>query len=465
MKKMKKRRNQRGVALILVLGSIAIMTVMLTEFQDEATSELSAALADRDALKAEYLAKSGVSLGRLLISAEPIIRQGLSFFSLALGTKPAQIPVWEFSDRILGAFNDKEGTEAFAILTGTDLAKGKNLGLEGGRFEVNIVDEDSKLNINMASRGDPFTQNRVAQQLLALMAGDRYNPMFEQRDRDDNFTDRAAVCGAIIDWADSDEDANACDPRTAAPTSRATEDISYQLLKRPYFRKNAAYDSLDELHLIRGVSDDFWATFIDPEPNKPQKRVVTVWGQGAVNVNTANAMTLWAVVCANAVPTTKLCVDPMETQKFIMVLTLMKGFLGGVPLFGQGSDFLRVVQGKGAGPVGMFLKMLQLEPVVFLSELEANKMLTAESKVFSIYASGHVPGYQRKTHVRLHTVVDFRGAPAPGAAPAPTDPTKPAPRPPAPVAGTVTTQPGQLDPLSAALAPNPGGTIVYYRTE
>ena len=63
--------------------------------------------------------------------------------------------------------------------------------------------------------------------------------------KNDGFTDRAAVCGAIIDWADADEDMNACDPNTAAPTSRATEDISYQLLKKPYFRKNAAYDSLD----------------------------------------------------------------------------------------------------------------------------------------------------------------------------------------------------------------------------
>jgi general secretion pathway protein K len=463
----KKRRSRRGVALILVLGSIAIMTVMLTEFQDEATSELSAALSERDALKAEYLAKSGVNLGRLLISAEPVIRQGLSFFSMALGQKPAQIPVWEFSDRILGAFNDKEGTAAFATLTGTDLAKGKNLGIEGGRFVVDIVDEDSKLNVNMASRGDPFTQNRVAQQLLAMMAGDRYNPMFEQRDRDDNFTDRTAICGAIIDWADSDEDMNACDPRTAAPTSRATEDISYQLLKKPYFRKNAAYDSLDELHLIRGISDDFWATFIDPEPNKPQKRVVTVWGQGAVNVNTANAMTLWAVVCANAVPTTKLCIDPMETQKFIMVLTLIKGFLGGVPLFGQGSDFIKVMQGQGSGPVGMFLKLLQLEPVVFMSALDANKMLTAESKVFSVYVTGEVPGYQRKTRVRLHTVVDFRGAPAPANAPVATDPTKQPAKPATPPSGTLapgaTGQP--TDALSAALAPNPGGTIVYYRME
>ena len=39
----RERRNRRGVALVLVLGSIAIMTIMLTEFQDEATGEESLA--------------------------------------------------------------------------------------------------------------------------------------------------------------------------------------------------------------------------------------------------------------------------------------------------------------------------------------------------------------------------------------------------------------------------------------
>ena len=50
--------------------------------------------------------------------------------------------------------------------------------------------------------------------------------------------------------------------------------------------------------MVRGVSEDFWSTFIDPDPSNPKKRVVTVWGQGAVNVNTANAQTLLGVVCA-----------------------------------------------------------------------------------------------------------------------------------------------------------------------
>ena len=40
---------------------------------------------------------------------------------------------------------------------------------------------------------------------------------------------------------------------------------------------------------------------------------MTVWGQGAVNVNSANALTLYAVTCAGA-PTAELCIDPLQMQ-------------------------------------------------------------------------------------------------------------------------------------------------------
>jgi len=449
----------------MVLGAIAILTVMLTDFQDEASGELSAALADRDALKAEYLAKSGINLARLLLASEPTIRQGISL--LFIGRTPPQVPVWEFSDRILGAFNDKEGGTEFALLTNTDLTRGKNLGIEGGRFQVTIVDEDAKLNVNEASRGDAFTENRLAKQLLALMAGEQYSALFEKRDRDENFSDRAVVCGALVDWADPDENLFACDPRSAAPSSQASEDASYQLLKQPYFRKNAPYDSLEELHLVRGIGDDFWSTFVDPEPTKPKKRVMTVWGQGAVNVNTANAQTLWAVVCAGT-RTAKLCNDPIEAAKFLSGLTLVRTFTAGIPLFSTGAEFVKAMQGQGM--VGQMLKAMQLEPVVFESPAETGKTVTAESKIFSIYADGEVPGYQRKTRVRVHAVVDFRGAPPPGAAiglnPAGSA-SAGATTPPAPTAGATPGSAGRAvqDALQAVLAPNPGGTVIYYRME
>ena len=48
------------------------------------------------------------------------------------------------------------------------------------------------------------------------------------------------------------------------------------------------------------IAGGLWNTFVDPDPTDPHKRTMTVWGQGTVNVNTANAQTLLAIVCANA---------------------------------------------------------------------------------------------------------------------------------------------------------------------
>jgi general secretion pathway protein K len=465
-----KRRDKRGVALLLVITAIAIMTVMLTEFQDEASGDLAAAISDRDALKAEYLARSGINLSRLLIAAEPTIRKAMSILFMGMQGGPPQIPVWEYADRVLGAFNDKEGSEDFAALTGTDMTLGENLGIEGGKFEVTIVDEDAKINVNVAARSNTLSNNNLAKQLLGLMAGDQYSPMFENRDRDDQFTTRQDVCSAIIDWADLDEELFSCDQR-AAPSSQAVEDNSYHLLKDPYWRKNAAYDSLDELHLVRGVGDDYWATFVDPEPTKPRKRVMTVWGQGAVNVNTANAQTLLAIVCAGTGGKAKMCLDPLEAQKFLMLVTMLQGFTMGMPLFPTRDAFINTMQ--GGGMFGSVFTMLGIEKVVFDSKEMVKAAISTESKMFSIYSDGIVPGYQRKTRVRVHAVVDFRDAPAPGAAPMPT------------TTGTGQTGTGQFvvpgtaattgatgatgalgpDSIAGALAPNPGGTVIYYRTE
>jgi general secretion pathway protein K len=475
----KRRRDRRGVALILVLGAITVLTVMLTEFQDDTSSDLAAALADRDALKAEYLAKSGVELSRLLLAAEPTIQQAIKMspFGLFL-PRTMQIPIWEYADGVLGAFNDKDGTDAFQRLTGTDLSQGKNLGIEGGSFAVKIIDEDSKLNINLGASPDSIRQLRLATQLLTLTSGEQYRTMFEQRDRDDQFSDRATICGAIIDWADPDENMNPCDTRSDAPVSAGSEDAFYQMLKYPYWRKNAAYDSLDELHLVRGISDDFWATFVDPDPTNPRKRVMTVWGQTKVNVNSAAPQTLLALVCGYAV-NAKMCTDVLQAATFLQVVGLFQNMFAGFPVFLGADGFANVMQGKASpgSPIDMstIFKAVGLEPVSAFKP-GFKDALTVRSDVFSIYADGIVPGYQRKTRVRIHAVVDRRGTPAPtymqplgtqgtAATGMPGQMPTPAATATAGTPGTTATSGTQGSAIPWATQPDPGGTVVYYRQE
>src|SRR5581483_9162937 len=237
----------------------------------------AAATAARDGVQAEYHARSAINLTRLLIASEPTMRAGIAPLFMLMKKTPPQLPVWEYSDRILGAFNDKEASKDFGALSGLDPSMGKNLGLKNGHFEVTVVDEDAKINVNMGAANE-IAHIRLAKQLMGAMMPVQYNPLFEQRDSTGNYTDRLTVCSAIIDWADPDEQLYSCD-LTNAPSSNAVEDAYYQLLPvRPYRRKNAPYDSLEELHMVRGVSQDFWATFVDPDPTNPKKRIMTVWG-------------------------------------------------------------------------------------------------------------------------------------------------------------------------------------------
>jgi general secretion pathway protein K len=451
----------------MVLGAISVMVVMLAEFQDDASAEFAAAAAARDSVQAEYFARSAVNLSRLLVAAEPTMRSAIAPLFMLMKRAPPQLPVWQYADRILGAFNDKEAAQDFTGLSMLDLSQGKNLGLKGGRFEVVIVDEDSKINVNMGASNE-IAHIRLARELMGRMAPIQYDPLFSRRDATGNYNDRLTTCAALIDWADSDEQLYSCDI-TSAPSSNAVEDGQYQLLPRPYRRKNAPYDSLEELHMVRGITDDFWSTFVDPEPTDPAKREITVWGQGTVNVNTANAMTLYALVCSGAVPQTELCTDPNQMQLFVTGVVMAQGIAMGAPLFGSAGEFIATM--KGQGMLGPLLATLGLKPVKFSSESDFAKSISTESKVFSVYAVGVVKGYRRETRVRLHTVVDFRAAPSlSNLASAMTSAlTGSASGSSAPGAGAGTSASGSsaADPnaIAAALQPNVGGQVLFYHVE
>jgi general secretion pathway protein K len=454
-----RRADKRGVALVMTLGAITVLTVFLTELQDQTASELSAALSERDAVRAEYYARSAVNLSRLLIAIEPEIRKSIPM----LGGKIPQIPVWEFTDLVLGSFNDKAGAESFNNLINADAATGKNLGLTGGgHYELKIVDEDSKININTAAKGLVRTSDRLGSQLLGLFAPQSYNPMFEGRDADNQFSDRQTICGAMVDWADDDEDLYACDPRgTSTSASKGAEDNFYQTIGLGYRRKNAAYDSLEELRLVRGVSDDFWSTFIDPDPSDPHKRILTVWGQDKINLNTANPQTLLAIVCANA-PESELCNDPIQLMGFLQGVSLVRSFTQGAPIFQSANDFIKLME--GTGPMAPLLATLGVKPVKFKSKPEVRAMAGVASKMFSIYAEGVVPGFKRTTRVKIHAVVDFRSAAEIGdafslAAGAGGQQGGAA------AGGNQPAAQASPEQIAAVMSANPAGAIVYWRVE
>jgi general secretion pathway protein K len=446
-----RKGQRRGVALILVLGSLVVLMVFVTELQQTTSASVSAAIAERDAMRAEYAAKSAMNLSRLLISTEPMVRKAVDpLYRMALKAPAPQVPVWKFKDMVLGPFNCPAKADKFSTITGASLEQGKNLGASASCFDLVIVDEDAKINVNAAVSGDSGAKDRLGAQLLGLFGSPQYNELFETPDLDGQFSNQPVICGALSDWADYDEISYPCDP-----TQRSTEgaeDNFYQSVGLPYLRKNAPFDSLDELHLVRGVSDDFWANFVEPNPDDPGSRVLTVWGQGKINVNSANPQTILAVVCSGA-PEAPVCVDPEQMSAFLTALTLARELTQGAPLFKTPKSFVRAMAGKGKG-IGPLFSFFGLEPIEFKSPKQVEKAVSTESRVFSIYAEGIVTGRKRETRIRTHTVVDFRSANELGGQTSTDDETETPPS-------------NEITPEEAvkALASDPMGVIIYHRIE
>jgi general secretion pathway protein K len=194
----------------------------------------------------------------------------LSFFAVTLGVAARQKMV--LAQRLdqrgqLRWIAEAGARKAIALLKKSDVGLGVDFFKEiasqaarlspvsvgSGEFSLRITDEERKININTASP-------EVLKKLFTVILGGAES-------------DAEGLASSIVDWRDED----------SAPLAQGAENDYYAYLKFPYECKNAPFDFLDELLLVRGMS----ATIYDKVKN-----YLTVWGSGIVNVNTANAAVL-----------------------------------------------------------------------------------------------------------------------------------------------------------------------------
>ena len=160
------------------------------------------------------------------------------------------------------------------------------------------------------------------------------------------------LLGASIDWADADEQLFSCD-LTNAPSSNAVEDAWYQLLApSPTAARTRPTTRSRSCTWCAGSPTTSGPTFVDPEPTNPKKRVMTVWGQGAVNVNSANAAHALRGRRARARPRRSCASTRCRCRLFVMGVTMAQGITMGAPLFGSPKDFIATMEGQGMlGPL------------------------------------------------------------------------------------------------------------------
>ncbi len=129
---------------------------------------------------------------------------------------------------------------------------------KGGLYtRFGLMDEERKININKADFG---VLQRIFQLVLNLSEGEA-----------------SGLAYSVIDWRDSDNQLSA---------SSGAESSYYQSLKQPYNARNAEFEVLNEILLVKGINQDIF--------NKV-KDYVTIYGDGRVNINTASREVLLAL--------------------------------------------------------------------------------------------------------------------------------------------------------------------------
>ncbi|MBA3463497.1 MAG: general secretion pathway protein GspK [Deltaproteobacteria bacterium] len=240
----KRRRRQRGVALITVLIAIALTLVISNQFGTSTNIDMISAANYRDQMRAQFLARSASNLSELVIR----LQQRIDNIKELRG----MVQITDFADQVLLAFCGS--AEEVQAAVGFSSSDAKGLGADIGSCGIvgQITTEDDKINVNCAN-GTDATAATLKSALDALVFFPAYDPLFEEADAEGYRRDRAMQVSAMIDYIDS----NGLKNRDRG----TTEDYGYESLKDPYKPKNNYIDTVGELKLARGIDDRFWTLF------------------------------------------------------------------------------------------------------------------------------------------------------------------------------------------------------------
>lgn len=244
------RSVRSGSALILVLWSVALMAVLIGGFAFDSHVEGRITYYYRNRTKADYLAKSGIEVARMLMIKQAEVDD------MDEDEEPAEDDRW---------------FDAAKLLSQGQRVDGWVEPLGEGEIVLSIVPEDSRRNVNQLDEED---WERI------LDVGNVPEDLWPE------------IIESFADWVDSNNR-----PLT---DGAETEDY-YATLDPPYAAKNGPLDTVGELLLVKGFSRAvlFGGPLedIEDEQGAPWmlsgiEDLLTTYGSGKVNINAATQRVL-----------------------------------------------------------------------------------------------------------------------------------------------------------------------------
>lgn len=191
--------GQEGIALLLVLWMVILLTVIVGQFCYSMRTEVNITRNFRDRTKGYYLARAGLN-------------------------RAIQVLIYQHATGSSGSSADESKAEERGWRVNADIPA---VSFADGRFKLWINDERGKINLNEAD-----------QDLLTMMVNG-----FDIPDQQ-----RFTIVSSILDWRDNDDFIH----------SNGAENDYYQSLADPYKCRNGPFRTTNELLLVKGVTKELW---------------------------------------------------------------------------------------------------------------------------------------------------------------------------------------------------------------
>jgi type II secretory pathway component PulK len=244
------KRSGRGVALIVVMIAVFVLSVLAGAFAYSMKVETKLATNANNDADLDWIGRSGVEYARWILAQEKCPYDSLN-------QKWAGGP---------GAACETNGPLAEAVLT--------DFHVGNGVFSLKITDLERKINVNTADAP-------TLEQVMRVIGADA--------------DQSASIVDSIRDWVDPDDNTHV----------NGAESDFYQGLTPPYVAKNGPIDDISELLLIKGIRDNpeiYSAEYADvqrvdrfgnamakpPPPPAYLVDIFTPFSTGKININTAS---------------------------------------------------------------------------------------------------------------------------------------------------------------------------------
>jgi len=267
--KLEKKKEEGGIALIIVMISILVLGVLAGGFAYSMKVETRLAQNANSESELEWIGRSGVEYARWILAQQAMCPQE-RFDALT--------QIWA-------------GGNSGPCATNSGLADvQKEVQLGRGSFTWQITDLERKFNINQLSNPTDPRCAQILEQAFVVMGVDP--------------GESVPYVSAILDWLDTDNNTHI----------QGAENDYYHGLPVPYDAKNGPIDDLSELLLVKGVTPEmYWGGVSTNHPpagafHQKQSRfggrsedqgyavglfnLFTPISSGRININTASAEVL-----------------------------------------------------------------------------------------------------------------------------------------------------------------------------